>query len=59
MADDLDEPDQLPLVCGELQVMGHDRPTEEGNRPGTLMQDHPNARARRVAIDNEGLGEIW
>jgi hypothetical protein len=59
MADGLDEPNQLPLVCSELRVMWRDWSGEEGNRPGTLKQDRPNARARRVAIDNEGPGEIW
>jgi hypothetical protein len=59
VANSLDEPDQLPLVCGEFGVMRRHGPTKECHRALILVQNGAHARPRHVAFDDERLGEVW
>ena len=58
VANRLDEPNQLGFVCGELEMSSRERTTEEGTGAIALMQDRAEARARRVVVHREGVGEI-
>jgi len=57
MANDLDQPDELPLISGELEVAGGERPAEEGERPSALVKDGTEPRTQGVAVHGERLVE--
>ena len=58
MANGLDQPDELPLISGELEVAGGERPAEEGERPGALVKDGTEPRTRGVVVHGERPVEI-
>jgi hypothetical protein len=54
----LDKADELPLISGERAMVRHHRPTVECDGMAILDQHHAEAIGRRVALDNEWLGEV-
>ena len=58
MADGVDEPDQLPLICGEGAVSWRDRPTKERDRVLLLQEHGAEAMRRSITFDHEWLAEI-
>jgi hypothetical protein len=56
--DELHEADELPLISRQLEMAGGKRLAEVGEGPSTLMKDRTEPRTRRVAVNDEELGEI-
>jgi hypothetical protein len=54
----LDKADQLAFIGSKLGVARRDGLAEESDRTGALMKDRPEARARRVALDDEVTPEV-
>lgn len=59
MSNDLDDPDQLPFVCGELEMVGREWPAEECEGTGTLVEDRAEPRPGSIAVDHEWLVKVW
>lgn len=59
MADRLDQADQLLFIRSEFQMTGHKRLAEEHEGTRALMEDHPKARPRCIAVHCEWLVEVW
>ena len=53
-----DEPDELALVRGDLEMTSGEWLAEEGKRTSALMKDGAEARARGVAVHHELLAEV-
>jgi hypothetical protein len=58
VAHNLDEADELPLICGQLGVLWCDGPTVEGDGSAVLMQNNAEPCVGSVAVDDEGVVEV-
>ena len=54
----LDKANELPLICGERAMARRHRSAEECDGVAVLDQHCVEAISRRVALDNERLGEV-
>jgi hypothetical protein len=54
----LDKADELPLISGERAMARRHRPAVERDGMAILDQHRAEAIGRRVALDNEWLGEV-
>jgi hypothetical protein len=52
------QPDELALIGCQLGVSRSDRLAEEGRQSSALVEDDPEAVARRVAFGDEVVGEV-
>ena len=59
MTDSLDQPNELALISWQLGMVRSNWPAEEGNGAITLVQHSAKPSARRIAVHNEPLGEVW
>ena len=58
MADGVDEANELPFVGSEGAVARSNRPAEVGDGMLVLDEHRPETVCRRVALDDERLGEV-
>ena len=58
MSDNLDQTDELMLICRQRGMMGGDRPAEEGHHNIPLMEDNTEPCTQHIAVDAEALGEV-
>jgi hypothetical protein len=58
MSYDLDKADELLLISGERAMARRHRPAVECDGMAILDQHHAETIGRRIALDNEWLGEV-
>jgi hypothetical protein len=54
-----DQPNELPLIGGQLGVLWCNGAAVEGNGATVLMEHGTKTSARHVAVDDEGGIEVW
>jgi hypothetical protein len=59
VAHDDDQTDEFPLISGKLGMAQCDLLAEEGNGIVALMKNKVEARAGRIAFDDEVMPEVW
>jgi hypothetical protein len=58
MVHSVDEPDQFTLICGQLGMLGGDRPTKVSHQSGALVEHGAEVRSWCVALNGERLVEV-
>lgn len=54
----LDKPNQFTFIRGELEVVRHERLTEERHGVAALMEHRPKIGARGVTFHHKGLIKV-
>jgi hypothetical protein len=59
MGNRLDQPNELPLISGELGMPQRQLATEENHRSTALMEHNAQARVGHIAFHDEVAVEVW